>query len=128
MIILLKRAYESPKPEDGFRVLVDRLWPRGVSKEDAAIDLWDKEITPSTPLRKWFAHDKNKWLEFKARYQKELDQNPTAVSAFIYHLQHKEVVTFVYGAKDTQYTHARILKAYVEEKLKTDFTLPHHTL
>ena len=117
MIILLKRVYESPTPEDGFRVLVDRLWPRGISKEAAAIDLWDKEITPSTPLRKWFAHDGNKWLEFKARYRKELDAKPLALTAFIQHLP-QGVVTFVYGAKNTQYTHARILKEYVQEKLK----------
>lgn len=110
MKILLKRVYEPWHIDDGYRILVDRIWPRGVSKEAAAISLWFKDVTPSTSLRKWFSHDPSKWLEFKKRYIEELDGRIDAVEEFIGYLSGHDVVTFVYGAKDVEHTHASILK------------------
>ena len=80
MTIQLKRVYEAPSKSDGTRILVDRLWPRGLTKERAHVDLWLKEVAPSTELRKWFAHDPAKWSEFKKRYHAELDANPAAIA------------------------------------------------
>ena len=117
MTILLKRAYESPGPEDGFRVLVDRLWPRGVSKSSAHIDLWLKDVAPSTAIRKWFGHDPVKWLEFRDLYRSELSRNPEAVGQLMEHVR-RGTVTLVYGAKDTEHTHALVLKAFLENKMK----------
>jgi uncharacterized protein YeaO (DUF488 family) len=111
--ILLKRAYEPPGPQDGFRILVDRLWPRGVSRSSAHIDLWLKDVAPSASLRRWFGHDPSRWVEFRDRYFLELGRNPEAVGRLKGHL-HRGVVTLVYAAKDTQYNHAVALKAYVE--------------
>lgn len=112
MTILLKRAYEPPEPSDGFRILVDRLWPRGVSKSSAHIDLWLKDIAPSTALRKWFDHDPLKWIEFRDRYFLELSRNPEAVGQLTEQL-HRGVVTLVYGAKDKEHNQAVALKAYL---------------
>jgi uncharacterized protein YeaO (DUF488 family) len=111
--IKLKRAYEAPAEDDGLRVLVDRLWPRGVSKDSARIDLWAKEITPSTELRTWYGHDPARWAEFRKRYFQELDGNREAVAAFKARIGRKKV-TFVYGAKDTEHSHALALKEYLE--------------
>lgn len=111
--IFLKRAYVAPEPGDGFRVLVDRLWPRGVAKEGAQIDLWFKEIAPSTELRKWFGHDPERWPEFRRRYFAELDQSPEAVALLVERLR-KGTVTLVYGAKDPEHNHARVLADYLE--------------
>jgi uncharacterized protein YeaO (DUF488 family) len=97
MTILLKRAYELPDPCDGFRVLMDRLWPRGVSRSSAHIDLWLKEIAPSTALRKWFDHDPVKWIEFRDRYFLELRLNPKTVEHLAEYI-HRGVVTLIYGA------------------------------
>jgi uncharacterized protein YeaO (DUF488 family) len=111
--VLLKRAYEPAAPEDGQRVLVDRLWPRGVSKEKAAIDLWLKEIAPSTALRQWFNHDPALWEEFQRRYRAELDANGEVVG------QLKDVIragktTLVYGAKDEAHNDAVVLAEYLD--------------
>lgn len=113
MPILLKRAYDPPEGSDGFRILVDRLWPRGVAKESARIDLWLKEIAPSTALRKWFDHDPVKWLEFRDRYLQELRHQPETVAQLVAHLQ-RGVVTLVYGAKDREHNHAVALKEYLD--------------
>jgi uncharacterized protein YeaO (DUF488 family) len=113
MNVALKRAYEDPKPKDGFRVLVDRLWPRGVSKDSAQIDLWLKEIAPSTELRKWFGHEVEKWAKFRERYFRELDANPDAVEQLMEHVR-KRKVTLVYGAKDEEHNDAVALKDYLE--------------
>lgn len=113
MAILLKRVYEAPGPDDGFRVLVDRLWPRGVSKDSARIDLWLKDIAPSTSLRKWFDHDPAKWNEFSDRYLSELRHNADAAEQLM-EQAHRGPVTLVYGAKDKEHTHALVLKAYLE--------------
>ncbi|MDE2584409.1 MAG: DUF488 domain-containing protein [Betaproteobacteria bacterium] len=114
MPILLKRAYESPEPADGLRILVDRLWPRGVAKESARIDLWLKEVAPSTALRQWFGHDPVKWGEFRLRYFRELDQRPAAVEELAQHTR-RGVVTLVYGAKDKAHSHALALKDYLQK-------------
>ncbi len=112
MVIKLKRAYEMPESGDGFRVLVDRLWPRGVSKDSALIDLWLKEISPSTGLREWFGHDPSKWIEFRKRYFRELDHNPEAVKQLREHMS-QGPVTLVYAAKDQEHNDAVALKEYL---------------
>ena len=97
--IRLKRAYEPPASEDGTRILIDRLWPRGVSKEHAALDQWMKEIGPSTELRKWFAHDPAKWPEFRRRYTEELHRN-TELLDQLRALARAGTLTLVYSAHD----------------------------
>jgi uncharacterized protein YeaO (DUF488 family) len=113
MTIKLKRAYDVPESSDGFRILVDRLWPRGLSKSSAQIGLWLKEIAPSAPLRKWFGHDPLKWTQFRDRYFRELDKNPKAVEQLKKHLSHR-TVTLVYSAKDQEHNNAVALKQYLE--------------
>ncbi len=113
MTILLKRAYESAGPHDGLRILVDRLWPRGVAKDTSHIDLWLKDVAPSTSLRKWFGHDPEKWDEFRNRYWAELRSNPEATGQLCEQVR-RGVVTLVYGAKDREHNHAVALKAYLE--------------
>lgn len=117
MHIRLKRAYDPPEPGDGLRILVDRLWPRGVKKDKAHIDLWLKDVAPSTELRKWFGHDAGKWVEFQARYSKELERNPEPV-ARIAEQARQGTVTLVYGAKDTERNDAMVLKTYLETGLE----------
>ena len=113
MRIAIKRAYEQPSPDDGFRILVDRLWPRGIRKEDAHIDLWLKEIAPSADLRKWFAHDPAKWAEFQRRYRAELKQKSQLLDT-IKSQTRKTRVTLIYSAKDEEHNDAVVLL----EKLK----------
>ena len=105
----IKRVYEKPEKDDGIRILVDRLWPRGLTKEKASIDLWLKEIASSTELRKWFGHDPEKWKEFKKRYIDELKKNKEHVSLLKDQLK-KGMVTLVYGAKDEEHNEALVLK------------------
>ena len=105
----LKRAYEPPAPDDGARILIDRLWPRGVSKEHAALDQWMKEIAPSTELRKWFGHDPAKWEEFRRRYAAELHQNADLLGQ-LRALARKGHVTLVYSAHDEQHNDAVALR------------------
>lgn len=110
----LKRAYEPPARSDGFRVLVERLWPRGISKDKAALDLWLKDIGPSTELRKWFNHDPAKWVEFRKRYHRELKAHPDLLQL----LREKSAagsVTLVYSSHDQQHNAAVALKGYLEE-------------
>ena len=109
----IKRAYEPASPEDGYRVLVDRLWPRGVSKERAAIDLWLKEIAPSAELRKWFDHDPAKWTEFKKRYRAELKKLDEPVDLLKKEAK-RGTVTLVYGARDEAHNHALVLRDYLQ--------------
>ncbi len=108
----LKRAYDTPDARDGFRILVDRLWPRGVTKGDARIDLWCKEIAPSPELRTWFGHDPDKFAEFRRRYRLELAANPHAVSTIRAHLE-RGAVTLVYGARDPDHNHAVVLAEFL---------------
>jgi uncharacterized protein YeaO (DUF488 family) len=111
--IKIKRVYTEPAKSDGYRVLVDRIWPRGITKEAAAVDEWQKEIAPSTALRKWFGHDPERWKEFQQKYREELKHNE-AVDAFIESYKDKKLVTLVYGAKDEAHTHALVLQQYLE--------------
>lgn len=108
MVIKLKRVYEEPVKTDGTRILVDRLWPRGLTKEKAHLDLWLKQVAPSTELRKWFAHDPAKWTEFKKRYRAELKQNHEQV-ALLKQTLAKGPATLLYGAKDEQHNEAQLL-------------------
>ena len=103
--VRLKRAYEPPSPEDGTRILVDRLWPRGVSKAHAALDEWMKDIAPSTELRKWFGHDPAKWDEFRRRYAAELHQHPDLLKQ-LRAIARKGPVTLVYSAHDEAHNDA----------------------
>lgn len=108
----VKRVYEPASDTDGFRVLVDRIWPRGESKEKAELDLWLKDVAPSTELRKWFGHDPAKFTEFRQRYQAELQNDPLAAAAFktLKELgDEHEVVTLLYGAKDELHNNADVL-------------------
>ena len=116
MDIKLKRAYDRPEPDDGARILVDRLWPRGISKEAAKIDTWLKDAAPSGELRKWYGHDPAKWPEFRRRYREELDDREDEV-AQLADLSREGTVTFVYGARDEEHNAAVVLKEYVEERL-----------
>ncbi len=115
MNIKIKRVYEKPGDEDGFRILVDRLWPRGLTKEKAAVDLWLKDIAPSTELRKWFNHDPEKWNEFKKRYFNELKENKAPVLVLKDHLKNK-TVTLLYAAKDTDHNEALVLSNLFEKE------------
>ena len=114
MTVKLKRIYDEPAKSDGFRILVDRLWPRGVSKEKAAVNLWLKEIAPSTELRKWFAHDTEKWPEFQIRYRRELDANDAAVETLVSHAG-KGNITLLFAARDSEHNEAVVLKKFLEE-------------
>ena len=110
--LMVKRIYEPPAPDDGQRVLVDRIWPRGVSKEEAALALWLKEIAPSDELRKWFGHEAARWTEFQKRYRAELDGNGEAVAQLRGFLQHGKV-TLLYGAHDEAHNNAVALAGYL---------------
>jgi uncharacterized protein YeaO (DUF488 family) len=115
MAIGLKRAYEAPDARDGYRVLVDRIWPRGVKKEDARIDAWPKEIAPSNELRKWFGHDPDKWEEFKSRYFRELQDHRDALDDLLGRVR-AGTVTLVFAARDEKHNNAVALKEYLENK------------
>ena len=115
MHINIKRVYEEPKKDDGERILIDRLWPRGLTKEKAKVDLWLKDIAPSTTLRKWFGHEPSKWNEFKKKYHDELKDNTESVNKLKEELK-KEKVTLIYGAKDKEHNDAVVLKEYFEQK------------
>jgi uncharacterized protein YeaO (DUF488 family) len=117
MKIQLKRAYDPASNDDGWRVLVDRIWPRGIRKEGARIDLWLKEVAPSTALRKWFGHDPTKWREFKKRYFAELADNAPVVEELVKQAK-RGLVTLVYGAKDKTHNNALALKEYLEQRAK----------
>lgn len=114
MQIRLKRAYEEPSKQDGIRILVDRVWPRGLKKEDAHIDHWLRDIAPSTELRKWFGHDANKWPQFKQRYFRELNRNRAAVDE-LRQLAGKGRVTLVFSAIDEHHNNAVTLKEYLQQ-------------
>jgi uncharacterized protein YeaO (DUF488 family) len=114
--IKLKRAYEPPKPSDGTRILVDRLWPRGIKKADAAIDLWLKDIAPSAELRRWFGHRPERWLEFRRRYLAELQERPELVEEIRKAARHGPV-TLVYAAHDEAHNDAVVLKELLKGAL-----------
>ena len=112
--INIKRVYEGPKKSDGKRILVDRLWPRGLTKAEAQVNLWLKDIAPSTALRKWFGHQPSKWEGFKKRYSAELERNTEQVSLLERELRAGKV-TLVYGAKDQEHNGAIVLKEFLEQ-------------
>jgi uncharacterized protein YeaO (DUF488 family) len=115
--ISLKRVYDPPSANDGFRVLVDRLWPRGLKKETARIDLWFKDVAPSNDLRKWFGHKPAKWDEFKRRYFRELDNRPIETSLLVEKAK-SGTLTLLFAAKDEIYNNAAALIEYIEKKYK----------
>ena len=117
MVINVVRVYNNPRGNRTFRILVDRLWPRGLSKNQVKIDLWQKDIAPSNSLRRWFSHDERKWDEFKVRYFKELEENGESVSTI---LDRAKVgpITLLFGAKEEKFNNAIALKEYLEEKIK----------
>ena len=110
--IKLKRAYEQPEAADGIRVLIDRLWPRGVKKGDAAIDQWMKELSPSTELRNWFGHDPARWDEFRERYAAEVSQHPDQLRQ-LRALSGEGTVTLVYSAHDEEHNNAVALRGFI---------------
>ena len=114
MTVKIKRVYEKPDKEDGVRILVDRLWPRGLTKEKASADLWLKDIAPSTELRKWFNHDPDKWEEFKKRYFSELQKNKEPISQLKEQIR-QHPVTLLYAAKDEEHNEAQVLKNYLKD-------------
>ena len=116
-VIYIKRAYEDPVPSDGFRILVDRLWPRGISKEALNVDLWMKDIAPSNQLRKWFGHDPDKFDEFSRRYIEELDNHPKAVGKLISSINDHDRITFIYAAKNQKHNNAVVLNGYLLDKI-----------
>ena len=117
MRIAIKRVYEKPEEKDGARILVDRLWPRGLTKKKAQIDLWLKDVAPSTELRKWFGHEASKWEEFQARYKNELKNRDKELSSILKMAAQSEV-TLVYGAKDEVHNDAVLLQKILLAKLK----------
>jgi len=114
MTVTIKRIYDPRSDSDGFRVLVDRLWPRGLSKENAHIDLWEKNIAPSNELRKWFNHEAEKWPEFQRRYIEELNAMPDEVRGFRALLKAHSQVTLLYGAKDETHNQAVVLRDFLK--------------
>ncbi len=118
MEIRIRRVYESPEETDGFRILVDRLWPRGLKKDEARIDLWLKEIAPSEGLRKWFGHDPARFPLFKERYLQELKANAAVVSRLLEIAHSHRVLTLLYGARDPEHNQAVILCEFLQRALQ----------
>ncbi|RJP59930.1 MAG: DUF488 family protein [Ignavibacteriales bacterium] len=112
-MIKVKRVYEEPSKEDGFRILVDRLWPRGLTKEKAKVDLWLKEISPSNELRKWYHDNFDEWNEFKKKYKNELKDKTETVAELKQLIKKNKIVTFVYSSKEEEKNNAVALKEFV---------------
>ncbi|MFA7614822.1 MAG: DUF488 family protein [Candidatus Caldatribacteriota bacterium] len=118
-MIKIKRAYEEAKKSDGYRVLVDRLWPRGIKKEELDFDEWAKELSPSKELRQFFSHDKEKWRDFSSRFKKELKSKDAKDKIlFLAKRAKKKNVTLIYSAKDEEHNNAIILQKVIEEEMK----------
>jgi uncharacterized protein YeaO (DUF488 family) len=119
-MVRIKRAYEEPSRSDGYRVLVDRLWPRGVKKEALRIDLWAKDLAPSTALRRWFGHDPDRFEEFARRYQAELRAGPArSLRAELTRRAAHGTVTLVHGARDEEHNDAVVLRHLIEDALRS---------
>jgi uncharacterized protein YeaO (DUF488 family) len=116
-MIRIKRVYEPEEPKDGTRILVDRLWPRGVRRTELRLDSWYKDVAPSTQLRKWFSHASDRWDEFRRRYFAELDSNPSAWKSLV-DLARSGNVILLYSAKDKEHNNAVALRDYLESKLQ----------
>ncbi len=117
IMLKVKRIYDPASEDDGYRVLIDRLWPRGVSKENANIDLWMKEIAPSTELRKWFHHDLDKWEEFQQRYTVELSNKKDLIDQLLKLKEEYKSITFIYSAKDREKNQAIVLIEVLRKQL-----------
>jgi uncharacterized protein YeaO (DUF488 family) len=115
MAIRLKRAYAPAEPDDGFRILVDRLWPRGLAKKSSHIDLWLKDIAPSRELRKWFDHDPKRWRSFRTKYFREIDSNPAVLATLLEQVR-KGPVTLLYAAREQRYNDAVALNEYLSSR------------
>jgi uncharacterized protein YeaO (DUF488 family) len=114
MNIKIKRVYEQPDKKDGERILVDRLWPRGLTKEKASVDLWLKDIAPSTELRKWFDHDPEKWKSFRGRYETEIRHKDDLIKV-LKQKAREGTITLIYGARDEKHNEALVLKQFLEK-------------
>ncbi|MDA8168479.1 MAG: DUF488 family protein [Nitrospiraceae bacterium] len=115
-MVKTKRVYDAPAPDDGLRVLVDRVWPRGLTREKARVDIWIRDIAPSSGLRKWFSHDETKWEEFRKRYFSELDAMDGPVSELRNIVKKTKRVTFLFGSKEEKYNNANALIEYLKKK------------
>lgn len=115
--ISIKRIYEAPGPEDGKRILIDRLWPRGLSKANAGVDVWAKDIAPSTELRRWYRHEADKWPEFKRRYHAELDANSHGVAVLVSQVEGADV-TLLFASREERLNNAAALKEYLESRAR----------
>jgi uncharacterized protein YeaO (DUF488 family) len=113
-MLQIKRVYEERSDSDGRRILVDRLWPRGVSRERAGIDQWMKDLAPSDQLRRWFGHDPSRWEEFRARYLRELAEKEDLIST-LREMNREGTVTLIYAAKDPHHNNAEVLKEVIEQ-------------
>ena len=116
-MIKTKRTYDKPQAEDGLRILVDRIWPRGLKKTEFKMDLWQKDISPSRLLRKWFNHDESKWDEFKNRYYNELQTKKESIDLLLEKAE-KGTITLLYSSKENRYNNAIAIKEYLDAKLK----------
>ncbi len=116
-MLRVKRVYEKATVKDGTRFLVQRLWPRGIKKQDLKMQAWLRDVAPSDGLRRWFAHDPLKWMEFQRRYRAELTRNATALRPILEAAKHGDV-TLLYSAHDTEHNNALVLKEYVEQRIK----------
>ena len=117
VMVRIKRAYSEASPSDGIRILVDRIWPRGITKKRARIVEWRKDLAPSTSLRKWFGHDPARWNQFRRRYRKELKRSMEELQKLAY-LSGKQTITLVYSADDEKHNQAVILKELIDETTK----------
>ena len=114
--VRIKRAYDPPSPDDGLRVLVDRLWPRGLPRAEARIDFWLKEIAPSAELRRWFGHDPVKWSEFRRRYRAELAANLEALEKLLDLLRGQERITLLFATRDVEHNNAVVLQEILDSR------------
>lgn len=115
-MIKIKRIYDSYSPDDGYRILIDRLWPRGIKKEGSHIDKWFKDIAPSTELRKWFGHDPEKWEEFRRKYHTELSGS-VALKELAADIDKHKVITLLFGSKELTHNHAIVLQQFINQQL-----------
>jgi uncharacterized protein YeaO (DUF488 family) len=115
-MLKIKRVYDPPSPNDGKRILIDRLWPRGLKKEDAKVDDWIKEVAPSTELRMWYGHDPKKWAEFKRRFFSELHRRQDLVESIV-NASRKGTVTLLFGSKEERFNNAVALREFVEARM-----------
>lgn len=116
MTVKIKRVYDESESSDGKRILVERLWPRGIKKEELKMDLWLKNVAPSTELRKWFSHDVEKWNEFQTKYRQELKLNSTEYQPIL-DASKKGNVTLLFSSKDTQHNNAVVLQSFIKEQI-----------